>query len=57
MVRIAGLWNKQSDKGLYLKGKVLTERRIPAGSKLVVLPTKDKMSDSDPDYILYLAED
>lgn len=54
MIRIAGLWGKQSEKGLYLKGKNLNKIEIPENSKLIVFKNTSKLQENEPDYILYL---
>jgi len=54
MVRIAGLWKKESEKGLILKGKLLDDKQLSKGHKLVIIPNSHKFGDNDPDYLLYL---
>jgi len=50
LIPIAGLWKRQTKDGkTYLGGKL-------GGARLLLLPNQYKQKDTDPDYVLLVAE-
>jgi hypothetical protein len=49
-VMLTGLWRKQGQKGEFLAGN------LSGRASLLVFPNSYKQKDSDPDYMVYIAQ-
>lgn len=51
MIRLSGLWKNVSDKGeKYLSGNI-------GSGKILIFKNKNKQTESDADYIMYVTDD
>jgi hypothetical protein len=53
--RIGGLWLQQKDGKKYLSGKLDEPITLPAGTRIMVFPARERKSDRSPTHSLLIA--